>query len=306
MKKREFKEGVCNHIYQRTKNRFNIFYDLCDYLSYYTIFGVMAVRYNIVVWGLCLMIDHIHMLVQSKDRKTLSEFISMVTSIFVRQYNDDIGREGPLFEERFGSAPKSDRKRLVSAVIYLGNNPVEKRLCTKAEEYRWNFIAYMSTVFPFSNKVSRKDMRYILRKAVRIVDWHHSEGKYLSASLISDLMVGMTDEEQNLLTDYIINKYNVIDYNRLLKLFGSYEQMLTAIHSTTGSEYDLSEYIDRLPDSAYLDMMECLRGKFGDKIRKVTICSSREKFELADYLRLRTLAPMRQIYKFLHLETRKV
>ena len=119
-------------------------------------------------------------------------------------------------------------------------------------------------------------------------------------------MVGMTDEEQNLLTDYIINKYNVIDYNRLLKLFGSYEQMLTAIHSTTGSEYDLSEYIDRLPDSAYLDMMECLRGRFGDKIRKVTMCSSKEKFELADYLRFHTLAPMRQIFKFLHLEARKV
>lgn len=70
MEKREFKEGVYNHIYQRTRNRFNIFYDLCDFLSYYSIFGVMAIRYKVQVLGLCMMIDHLHMLLRTKDRKT--------------------------------------------------------------------------------------------------------------------------------------------------------------------------------------------------------------------------------------------
>ena len=305
MEKRGFKEGVCNHIYQRTKNRFNIFYDLCDYLSYYTIFGVMSIRYNVMVLGLCLMIDHIHMMVCTRDRKTMSQFVSSVTSVFVRQYNDDLGRTGPLFEERFGSAPKSDRKKLVSAIIYLGNNPVEKRICIKAEEYRWNFIAYMFSSNPFSEKLYRKKARNVLRKALRIVDWHRNQGKYLSSALISELMNGMTEAEKNQLADYIIFRYNVIDYEYLLKVFGSYEQMLTAMHSTTGSEYDLDEYNDRLSDSVYHEMIACLRERFGDKVRKVTVCSSRDKFDLADYLRLRTAAPIKQIFKFLHLLARK-
>lgn len=306
MEKRGFKVGVCNHIYQRTRNRFNIFYDQCDFLSYYSIFGVMAVRYNVQVLGLCIMIDHLHMLLRTKDRRTLSGFVSNVTSVFVRQYNDDIGRTGPLFEERFGSALKSDRKKLISAIIYLGNNPVEKRICSKAEEYRWNFIAYMSSSFPFSVKINRKKARNILRKALRIVDWHQSQGKYLTSSLISELMRGMTSEEKDQLVDHIIVKYNVIDYDSLLKLFGSYEQMLTAIHSTTGSEYDLDEYIDRLSDSVYQNMILCLRHRFGDKVRKVTVLSSKEKFELADYLHLHTSAHMKQIFKFLHMAARKV
>lgn len=297
--------GVCNHIYQRTKNRFNIFYDLCDYLSYYTIFGVMSIRYNVMVLGLCLMIDHIHMMVRTRDRKTLSEFVSSVTSVFVRQYNEDVGRTGPLFEERFGSAPKSDRKRLISAIIYLGNNPVEKRICIKAEDYRWNFIAYMFSCNPFSDRLFRKKARNVLRKALRIVDWHRNQGKYLSSSMISELMNGMTEAEKNQLADYIIFKYNVIDYEYLLKLFGSYDQMLTAMHSTTGSEYDLDEYNDRLSDSVYHDMIACLKERFGDKIRRVIVCGSSEKFDLADYLRLRTAAPIKQIFKFLHLLARK-
>lgn len=306
MKKRGYKNGVCNHIYQRTINRFNIFYNLSDYLSYYTIFAMMAIKYEVVVFGLCLMIDHIHMLVQTRDRKTLSDFVSIVTSVFVRQYNEDIGRRGPLFEERFGSAPKSDRKRLVSAIIYLSNNPVEKRVCVRAEEYRWNFLAYMSSEFPFSSKVNRKTARNILRKALRVVDWHRSQGKYLSSSLLSDLMSGMTAEEKDQLTDYIIVRYNVIAYENLSRIFGSYGQLLIAVHSTTGSEYELDEYIDRLPDSVYQEMIGYLLDRYGDRVRKVTQLSSREKFHLAECLRLQTQAPMRQIFKFLHVEAKKL
>ena len=145
-----------------------------------------------------------------------------------------------------------------------------------------------------------------MRKALRLVDWHQAQGKYLTSSLIRELLRGMTEEERNQLADHIIVKYNVIDYANLLKLFGSYEQMLTAIHSTTGSEYDLDEYIDRLSDSVYKNMIQCLRSRYGDKVRKVTVCSSKEKFELAEYLRLHTSAHMKQIFKFLHLEARKV
>ena len=105
MKTRKFKAKACNHIYQRTINRFNIFYDMSDYLSYFTIFSMTAIKSEVLVLGLCLMIDHIHMLVSAPDKTTLSRFISSVTSVFVRQYNTDIGRTGPLFEKRFGSAP---------------------------------------------------------------------------------------------------------------------------------------------------------------------------------------------------------
>ena len=112
MKARRYKEGVCNHIYQRTINRFNIFYDLTDYLVYYTICSVAAHKYDVIVLGLCLMIDHIHMLVISRSRAVLSKFVSYISSVFVREYNSSIGKHGPLFEERFGSAPKMDKKKL--------------------------------------------------------------------------------------------------------------------------------------------------------------------------------------------------
>lgn len=56
MEKRRFHEESVNHVYQRTLSGFNIFYDVEDYLVYFTVFSVLAVKYNIVVYGLCLMI----------------------------------------------------------------------------------------------------------------------------------------------------------------------------------------------------------------------------------------------------------
>ena len=138
MKARRFRRGEVNHVYQRTIDRFNIFYSVADYIVYFTIFCTSARKYDVTIWGLCLMIDHIHSLAQTQDKEELSQFMSYVTSIFVREYNKTLSRKGALFEGRFGSAPKSDRKKLVSAIIYLGNNPVEKRICANF----WSIIGY--------------------------------------------------------------------------------------------------------------------------------------------------------------------
>ena len=62
-RRRRFAEGELHHIYQRTVKRFNIFYDLEDYLVYFTIFAIAARQYHVTVSGLCLMFDHIHMLI---------------------------------------------------------------------------------------------------------------------------------------------------------------------------------------------------------------------------------------------------
>jgi len=305
MKARRYKEGVCNHIYQRTINRFNIFYDLTDYLVYYTICSVAAHKYDVIVLGLCLMIDHIHMLVISRSRAVLSKFVSYISSVFVREYNSSIGRQGPLFEERFGSAPKMDKKKLISAIIYLGNNPVEKHICRKAEQYRWNFIACLGSDHPFSEKIPRKKMTFGLRKAIDMVDWYHAQGCYLNHTILYRMMDSLTPAERNYLTDYIVSKYNVVSAAGLKRYFDTYEQLLTSLHSTTGSEYDLKEELDRSSDSVYREIILEMRKIFGPDVRRSIVCSSEKKFELADHLRHKTAASLHQIFKFLHLEVER-
>lgn len=302
MKARRFKENVCSHVYQRTRNRFNIFYDLKDYLVYYTIFSIAVRRYGVDVLGLCLMIDHIHMLVSAPELKTLSDFVSFVTSVFVREYNSSIGRSGPLFEERFGSAPKKDSKKLRSAIIYLGNNPVERKICIRAEQYRWNFIAYLASTHPFSDKLVRSRASYHMKKAMKEVDICRSTDKYLNHAILSRMMDRLTPLEKNQLADYIISSYFFIDRSALMSNFNSYEEMLTSMRSTTGSEHDLKEYFDRMSDNVYRDMIKIARNTSQEDVRSVIASSPERKFQIAEDIQRHTAAPLWQIAKFLHLE----
>lgn len=270
MKLRRFKRGVCNHVYQRTIDRFNIFYDTIDYLVYFTIFCVCASKYKVIVRGLCLMIDHIHMLVTSDSREVLSKFISNVTSVFVREYNSSLNRKGPLFEKRFGSAPKVDKKRLMSSHPFSA---------------------------PMPDKVSEN-----LETALGVIDWCHASGKYLNHALLQNLWKKLSDQEQRQLADYIIVKYNVIDYVGLKSYFGSYEQMVLSMQSTTGSEYDLKEYTDKSSDVIYQEMIRSISENIAGMCRKVIILPVDMKRELFRYLKTYTGATSVQIRKFLHMK----
>lgn len=301
MKARRYKEGAYTHIYQRTINRFNIFYDITDYLVYYTIVSIAVSKYGVSVLEICLMIDHIHMLVSTSSRKVLSNFVSFITSVFVREYNSSIGRRGPLFEERFGSAPKSDKKKLMSSIIYLGNNPVERKLCLRAEQYRWNFLAYIDSAFPFSEPVTLSKASYHLKKAIKEVNHHREQGRYLNHSVLNRLMKNLTGGEKSQLTDYIITRYNFIDSNAMMSHFEDYAELLKSMHSTTGSEYEIKEDFDRLSDNVYRDMIRVVRSICSADVRKTIVLSAEEKLQIVEEIRRQTAAPMWQIAKFLHI-----
>lgn len=299
---RRFKEGAYNHVYQRTVNGFNIFYSVFDYLVYYTIFSTVAYDMGVSVLALCFMVDHIHMLVRTGDLKTLRTFMSVVSSMFVKEYNNNVGRRGHLFRKPFGSAPKSDRKKLISSIIYIGNNPVEKHLSLKPEQYRWNVLAYVVSDNPFSDKIVLSKSSPKLRAALKIVKWNHSQRRYLNYALLTGISAGLTPVELNQLVDYIISIYNPIDKERLMKIFGTYDNMLKAMHSTTGSEYDLQEDYEKSPDTVYRDMIRYVRKHVTSDVRSVTVYTEEKKLELAVQMKIFLSVQMWQLAKFLHLE----
>ena len=178
--RRRFLEEEVSHTYQRTRHGFNIFYEIEDYLVYYTLFSVLSKRYGITVYGLCMMIDHIHSLISSSSSAKFIRFMDELTRSFVREYNIEHHRSGPLFCKSFGSAVKLGMKRLRTAISYLYNNPVERRLCKYAQEYRWNFLAYSKSGHPFSEPLVIRRASRSLRRAVQEVNGTVERHSHLS------------------------------------------------------------------------------------------------------------------------------
>ena len=304
MRRRKFINGEVNHTYQRTMSGFNIFYEVEDYLVYYTIFSVLAIKYGIVVYGLCLMIDHIHSLISAADRKSFCGFIRHVSLLFVKEYNKAHKRSGPIFQEGFGSAPKIGLKRLRTAIAYLFNNPVERFLCSKAQEYRWNFLPYAQCKNPYSEPIRLRLASRALRRAIKEVDGTRERGQHITYTMIRRLFRTLDKKEKNQLADYIIVRYSVIQYDLLAACYGGYENMITAINSNTGSEYDINETICGRSDTEYRDLHRYVHAEGFENAGDVISLEENLKMQLAEKILKHTAASIYQIRKFLHIEVR--
>lgn len=306
-RRRRFVNGECNHIYQRTVNGFNLFYDREDYLVFYMILSVSVRKFNVSILMLCLMIDHIHILLDAVSCKEMADFVRYFTSIYVREYNDSIGRTGQMMYKSFGSAPKKGDKRTRSAIVYIGNNPVEKKICHEAEDYRWNFIAYMKDGNPFSMKIPVEKCRRRLRNAMAEVRAEAAADRYIGYFRLRRLMAGLADDEKEFLTDHIISQYFPFDVETLESYYSDLDQMSAAMKASAGSDYDIKEKVTPHSDLIYEEMVKIVRAETGLKyVREVIMLPAEEKFRLARMIQSSLpAAEMFQISKFLHIPVKQ-
>ncbi len=298
---------IINHSYQRTINGNLLFYNDLDHLSFFTIFCVTKEKYpGIRVFKLCQMPDHLHSSCAASSRAELSAFTQNYTSVFAREHNEVCHEKGNVFRSPFGSVPKYGDKKARSTFIYVDNNPVERRLVEKAEDYRWNYLAYGASENPFSEPLRFEDASVSLRKAALIVRKMHGQNKYLSYPLLVKLFRPLNDKEISQLSDYIVVTYNVLDYGGAERFFGSRKNMLEAVHSVTGNEYDLNEVFTGWSDECYQKMTDYLMktGNYKD-IHDIFRIPVEKRLGIMNELLSHIDALPEQAAKYLHIPWRK-
>ena len=308
MKTRKCYNGIINHCYQRPKEKSVLFYSVSDYLVFFTIFCVVASKHQVIVLKLVQMPDHIHHATIEQRKGELSKFVCEYSAQYARAFNTLCGRKGPLFEHPFQSVPKYGDKKARTILLYLDNNPVERRLVQRAEEYRWNYLAYGNSDHPFSEKIVLRKASMPLRRALDRVKAQHRAGQPMTYPLLQNLFKSLpSDAERNQLTDFIVTTYSVIDHKSAIRFFDSYEEELIAAHANTGSEYDLNEVFIGNSDLCYNQMSRVLHqnGIIQD-IHEIISMPPSQKQDLFQLLRAETFAPAEQIAAFLHMPLSRV
>ena len=301
--KRKLPSDTFEHIYIRSINQFVIFYSMEDRLVYYTVFAVMAKRYRVTVLALALMFDHIHHLIKTISRELYGKFIGVTTSTFAMAYNRDSGRKGPLFHKAYGNSAKRRDKDIRNCIAYNYNNSVEKLLFNRAEQDRWNLLAYIDNPHPFSKEICRKTASKKLLKSMDAVILFHGRNKYLDYPVVRKLFEGLGLEEREQLLDFIISLYLPIDKECLLGFYKSYDAMVLAINSNTGKEYDMNEIFDPESHQDFVRMLELTqRSSFADNPRSIILAPEEQKRMIAKTFMERTGASLNHAKRFLHLE----
>lgn len=293
---------IINHSYQRTINGDLLFYNVYDGLMFFTIFCVTAPKHGVRVYKLCLMPDHIHNSSSAARKKDLSAFTQSYTSLYARESNIVCHEKGSVFQSPFGSVPKYGDKKARSNFIYVDNNPVERHLVDRAEEYRWNFLAYSACDHPFSEPLIIRNASKKMMRAIKMVESRHEEGKYLPYIMLKRMFAPLSEKEKLQLTDFIIVTYDIIDHGGAERFFDSHEAMIEATHSVTGSEHDLNEVFVGKSDAYYKQMTGILMetGRFRD-IHDIFALPVEKRMELLRMLNRRTDATLEQIAKYLHI-----
>ena len=301
-RKIHYRPGSIAHVYQRAIHGFVVFYSERDILVCYSLLSVLSAKYRITILGFCPMFNHFHILLEASDQKLISSFMDELVGRSAHEFNDDINRKGQLFTRPYGMSLKRSEKAIRTAVAYLYNNPVEKNQCTRAELARWNFLAYAASDHPFSERLSLNEATHEFKQIIQEIKSVHRQGWPLNYRLLDRWFSKLSEKETEQLTDFIVITYSVIAFDRLVSFYRSFEDMLMAINSNTGSEYDLKEDFDANSDLGYLRMIKFLSEVNGFRhVKDVLRLPEEERREYAAGFYRCGLAPCSQVEKFLHL-----
>lgn len=274
-------------------------------MFFLTLSYMIAKRCEVRLLGLCLMHNHVHVLLDTCDLRLIRRFVRELMSYFSKSYNRRYGVSGALFD-KFGVSFKNGDKAIRSALAYVYNNPVEDHICHRAEEWRWNFLAYSKSAHPFSEKIVLSSSSRRMRRAAERVRFLRSSGQPLTYEVLDGLFGDLSASEKRQLVDLIVCEYSVVDFESAISYYGSYEEMLTAFASNTGSEYDFSEPFDPYSGQAYGKMASYLAkdGRYrsiGDVFRLPLNMLTEYLGELVSHCGVRQSHAM----KFLHIRQDK-
>jgi REP element-mobilizing transposase RayT len=124
------------HVYARGNEKQEIFRSRADCAIYVRRLGVVTERQGWWCLAYCLMPNHIHLLVETVV-PNLGDGMRLLHGAYAQGFNRRHGRDGHLFQGRFGSVPVTDDRQLATTVGYIATNPVAAKLVDRPEAWRW-------------------------------------------------------------------------------------------------------------------------------------------------------------------------
>lgn len=307
-RKREFVADCPTHIYQISQDRGLIFYSDIDMLEYYMIQSVKSRAYDVTVFAVSYMLNHLHSSCSAKRNDQLSCFVGDSTKCFAGAYNREMGRSGPLFNSPYGSDPKLTDKDRRSNFNYVLNNAPEKKICPRALDYRWNFLAYSDNDHPFSGPFRSSKVSKNMLVAVQTVKRCREDERPLTYDQLHIFKSVLPPAEWQQLIDIIIVEYRFVRYDLTAEYFGGLKDLKAAPDINIGSEFNIKEGPDSKSYRPYYEMMKKYYSLgYSGRARSPFVIKDGELENLVlAFNKLPCRPTYSQIASFLHLDIERV
>lgn len=203
---RENYEGiVCHHMVQGI-NREMIFNENEEKNNYYGLLKKFYIKYGIDIIAYCIMDNHVHLILYSKDIKNISNFMKMVNLKYALYYNKKHDRVGYVFRNRFNSKPILSTRQLYTCIKYIHMNPVKAGIVKKEEDYIYSsYKDYLNK----SGFLNQKILKFIFGEAENYLNVFKSipyETNLEEKREIEDIINEFISNKKILLSELLSNK----------------------------------------------------------------------------------------------------
>lgn len=130
--------NACYHIITRGNQRQNVFFDNQDYKKYLLTLKKYKRKHNFMLYGFCLMPNHIHLLGEPKQLMDMAKFMQAVSRSYTAHFNKRYKKVGHLWQGRFKSKAIVKDNYLIDCIHYIELNPARANLVKSAGEYYWS------------------------------------------------------------------------------------------------------------------------------------------------------------------------
>lgn len=134
---RVFVENYWYHVYTRGQRQEPLFFSPDDRLHYLQYLTDELTRRGGVLGSLCLMTNHLHMLIKMEETP-LHRIFQPTHMKYAKYFNHVHETTGHVFQGRPGMKIVLRDRYLGPLVGYIHRNPVEAGICDAVEEYRWS------------------------------------------------------------------------------------------------------------------------------------------------------------------------
>ena len=135
-------ENAFYHVMNRGRSRNNIFFKAIHYLDFLKVIQESCDRFNCVIHSYCLMPNHYHLLIQTRDAN-LGRIMRHINGVYTQRFNKIQKIDGPLFRGRYKAILVESGKYLLELSKYIHRNPIEtkseqRRLVKSLQDYEWS------------------------------------------------------------------------------------------------------------------------------------------------------------------------
>ncbi|MCD7745236.1 MAG: transposase [Lachnospiraceae bacterium] len=136
-RKREWYPGAIYHLMARGNRHQKIYGDRADFEYFLVLMEEVKKRYSYEVHSYCLMTNHFHLLLETKDIE-IWRIMKWLMQVYAQYYNIKYGFDGHLFQGRYRSCLVEDDAYFLQTSRYIHLNPVKAKMVDHPEDYEWS------------------------------------------------------------------------------------------------------------------------------------------------------------------------